>query len=45
VRLALCASVLSYLKAQPYYFTGQTQGNEDQVSEYSLSPDRVLIIT
>jgi hypothetical protein len=33
------------LKAQPYYFTGKTEENEDQVSEYSLSPGRMLIIT
>jgi len=45
VRLAQCASAMSYLKAQPYDFTGQTEENEEQVSEYSLSPGPVLIIT
>jgi len=40
-----CARVRTYLKAQPYYFTGQTEENEEQVSECSLSPGRVLIIT
>jgi len=45
VRLAQCPSPISYLKAQPYYFTGQTEENEEQVSEYNLSPGPVLIIT
>lgn len=31
---------MSYLKAQPYYFTGQTEENEEQVH-----PGRVLINT
>jgi len=36
---------MSYLKAQLYYFTGKTEKNEEQVSDYNLSPGPVLIIT